>query len=327
MSDSESNKKTDTTEKQFAQDFKPRFSASKLGELCSLRTGEITKVKFLKQFKPFCDVHADVAKGDEKQIDAVKPRPILLNVQEKEDIKKQLDETIDFKNLKFDDDSLLEAFEKTLRLTCEPDMNGFNFKMSQLLITDDSEQDELSAYLTPESDEEHFKSVNKKIDKEEIVSAKSRQAIRYISNMRGRKLEKHILDRINSEHAELNFQQNKTKHVKDYGQFEIVGIIDGISSDKKTVLEIKTRKNFTDDKKTITKKERLQAFTYMNMLESERCLFVECGPNGELKKEFIDYDESTFRQEIFTKLELFCNYAKDLKENDFINLLIKHNIF
>jgi hypothetical protein len=317
------------------ESFRPTFSASKLGELCSPRAGEITKIKFIKQFQPFCQIKVASGASDSKK-PASKINKVLLTQKEKEEIKLKLDAEIDYKELKFDDDSLIEAFENDLKLqSASRDPNELSFLMNNLLITDDSDaddsgnqQNQQAAYLTAESDEEYFKRVNKKFTNEEIIEMKSKQAVRYVSNMRGRKLEKHILDKINkSNESQQTFVQMKTKKTVDYGKFKIVGIIDGISTDNTTILEIKTRKNFSDDKNSITNKERLQAFTYMNMFNCNCCLFVECGPGGQIKKTTIRYDEKVFNDEILSRLERFCQYAKAFDQNNFKSLLIKYQIF
>lgn len=144
--------------------------------------------------------------------------------------------------------------------------------------------------------------------------------------MRGRKMERSILDKINNEYIDYEFVSNKSKKYVDYGNFKIVGIIDGWSVTKKTILEIKTRKNFEKDGDTITKRERMQAMAYMNMFACDSCLFVESGPKGELKKTMLDYDENVFNTDIRSVLDEFTQFARRLDRDEFKNLLIRYNI-
>lgn len=144
--------------------------------------------------------------------------------------------------------------------------------------------------------------------------------------MRGRKMERSILNKINTSYDGYNFEAKKTKKYVDYGKFKIVGIIDGLSETKKTILEIKTRKNFESKGKTITPRERLQALTYMNMFACERCLFVESGPKGELKETVLDYDHDEFKREILDILERFTEKARDYDQVEFEGLLIKYKV-
>lgn len=311
-----------SSEEKFAEDFKPTFSASKLAEMCSPNTSESTRLKFLLNFRPFSDVKAERTLPVKKK-DIYKPK-VLLSEAEKSEIKRHLDETLDFEELKFDDEKIIESFNEKLRI--EEHDTSLDFLMSKLVLTDDEEGKESaeSAYVTAQSDEECFK---KNCDKSISIETKSKQAVRYISNMRGRKMEKHILEKINKSYEGYSFVQNKSKKYVDYGNFKIVGIIDGMSSGEKTILEIKTRKNFQHNGETITRRERLQAMTYMNMFACERCLFVESGPNGEIKETMLYYSDEDFKSDVIDKLNEFTLFARTFNKEKFMNLLIKYNNF
>lgn len=304
--------------KKFAQEFKPTFSASKLNEICSPYSSESTKIKFLRNYKPFSSLVS--VKSPKKS--PYKPR-ILLSEAEKDQIKKNLDESLDLEELKFDDNKIIESFSETLKIKSDKGgKESLEFLMNRLLLTDDDDEgDENSDYVTAQSDEECFK---KSSDTNIMNEAKSKQAVRYISNMRGRKMEKSILEKINQDG--FRFEQNKSRKVVDYGEFKIVGIIDGWCEEKRTILEIKTRKNFELSKSSITAREKLQAMAYMNMYECDQCLFVENGPNGELKKTWIEYDEEIFNRDIFLKLKEFTLFARDLDQDEFKDLLAQYNI-
>ena len=313
--------------KQFAREFKPTFSASKLNEICSPKSSESTKIKFLANWQPFSDLARQWKKSSEPSTQ--KSARILLSEREKTEIKKSLDESLNLDELKFDDEKLIASFSEKLKMESgkneSKNIETLEFLMSHLLVTDDDEGSD--EYVTAESDEERFRRMNS--DRNgwwSVVDAKSKQAVRYISNMRGRKMERSIVEKINQDGG-FKFEQNKSRKVVDYGNFKIVGIIDGWCVEQRTILEIKTRKNFEPVKTSITGREKLQAIAYMNMYDCDRCLFVENGPNGELKKTWIDYDENVFRNDIFLKLDEFILFARDLGEEEFKNLLRKYIIY
>lgn len=176
----------DETNNKFAADFKPVFSASKLAEICSPRSHEKTRIKFLRNFQPFAGIKLDANVSPAKKTSIYKPR-VLLSEAEKDEIKKKLDESLDLDGLKFDDDRIIDAFDEKLQQTTSSDYTGLEFLMKHLTIKiepgqdeatngdlDDDGTDSESAYLTAQSDEECFK---KYCDKEEIYEAKSKQAV------------------------------------------------------------------------------------------------------------------------------------------------------
>lgn len=307
---------------KIAQDFTPTFSASKLGDLCSTNTSESTKFRFLKQFKPFSEHISYIKSSPPKK----SPPDALLSKQEKEEIKKKLNETINFEDLTFDDDFIIESFQNKLSQK-KSDEDELSFLVNQMLLTDDEdkklEATKIDEYFTAESDEETFIEINENL-REEKIKIKKTNAHRYVTVERGKKLEKYIVEKINKE-KNMNFIQNKSKKTVDFGSFKIVGIIDGISKKDKSILEIKTRSKFDQTKNTITNKERKQALTYMHMHGCDSCLFVESGPNGERKETLLKYDEGAFRQEILEKLGEFCEFAKSLTLGDFIQLSEKYS--
>ena len=108
--------------------------------------------------------------------------------------------------------------------------------------------------------------------------------------------------------------------------------MDAIDEANKTILEIKTRSG--DDffrnkrRKTISRKYKLQIMAYMNILQCERCLFVENGPDGSDTRIMLDYDHDYFMKEIFTPLNEFVWFARGLGEKqfqDYYDKLIIHD--
>jgi hypothetical protein len=337
------NEKTET--KKFAENFVPTFSASKLGEFCNANQTEKSKIKFLAQFKPFSELLFTVSDSpkDCKSVKSEKKKPpaksTLLDQNEKEKLKQILDESINTDRLTFDDDRVIEKFKKSSsREQKDFEIENIQSLLNQLNFQDENARD--SFYETATSDEETFKKESKSIiikeeeceDGDEILKSKMTQVTRYVSFMRGRKLEDHIVNKINRDRNE-NFEKDKRRKTVDFGLFKVVGIVDGIDRESGKILEIKTRKslnkkdpNNNDEKVTISNKERKQAMVYMKMHECKSCLFVEVGQDGRLKESIIEWDEDEFNNEIRAKLEDFCHFARQLSQDEFKTLIEKHQL-
>ena len=162
----------------FARDFKPIFSASKLGEICSPRSSESTKIRFLRSFRPFSEIKIDIREAKKPPTSIYKPK-VLLTEEEKNSIKSQLDETIDLNELRFDDEKIIESFNEKLGHDNGKNDDSLTFLMRQLILTDDDDDDNQpesgESYVTAQSDEECFKT---NCDKAISVEAKSKQAVR-----------------------------------------------------------------------------------------------------------------------------------------------------
>lgn len=179
-------------ERKFASEFKPTFSASKLAEICSPRSRETTRLKFLCTFRPFSEIVTSspkvAAASSAKKSSLYKPRNLLTEA-EKADIKRQLDENIDLEELTFDDNRIRDRFEE--RLLKSSDNTGLEFLMGGLKISSDNnnnddgvedendeqqvdDSDPESAYVTAQSDEDSFK---KYCDKDSAIEAKSKHAV------------------------------------------------------------------------------------------------------------------------------------------------------
>ena len=288
-------KSDESAKKKFAQDFKPKFTASKVGEFCGRRKSELTKIKFLRQFEPFSQIRT---KSSQEPVAAAvafdetnRASKSLLRQSEKDLLKQKLDSSICTKTLTFDDGQVNMEFEETAAQSRGAD--------------------------------EH--PIEKRPLTEQEIFAKDLQVARYISCMRGRILEDHVLARVNG-HTGFSFEKNKTRTITDFGLFRIVGIIDGISADRSKILEIKTRNKLNTERNTITSKERKQAMVYLKMYNCDACMFVELDPNGSIKETMIEWNEREFKKEIFDKLNEFCLFARSLTEQDFRDLLEKYQI-
>ena len=115
----------------------------------------------------------------------------------------------------------------------------------------------------------------------------------------------------------MNFVQEKSLKTMNFGYFRLCGIIDGIDTEKKTLIEVKTR-NFIDvHKRTINLKDKLQCLAYLKLTGCERCLLVESGPKGQQTKFYIDWDESEFEERIVDRLRRFVSKYRSMKESEF----------
>jgi hypothetical protein len=297
-------------EPTFAHDFKPRFPASKVGEFCGRKSERVT-VKFLRQFEPFSKIvtRSSAAKSGEAYVPkGAKP---LLKDHEKRLLKQTLDSSICTQNLTFNDKHVMNSFGQQTE------------KKELVIVSTTAEGTTVEGVAVVEGKteaeaEEQVLSIEEELEKQ-------MQVARYISCMRGRILEDHVVARVNEE-TEYMFEKNKTRTIVDFGLFKVVGIIDGISKDGNTILEIKTRNKLNTEKNTITGKERKQALTYLKMYDCDSCLFVEADPDGNLKKTEIDWDESEFNNEILAKLNEFVMYARSLTEKEFCDLLEKYQL-
>jgi hypothetical protein len=323
-------------QEKFAKDFVPTFSASKLGDFCGNQS-EATRIRFLRQHKPFSEIKITEGIAPENtkpssEKNKKKSSKSLLDENEKNLLKQTLDESINTETLTFDDTEVIETFKMKLDLNKSSNkIDNIDLILNQLKLSEDKSSQEIQdeEYQTAESEGEDFVKRESKLavrrTAENIDYEKELQVTRYISFMRGRKLEDHVLAKINKE-TEVNFVKNKSKTVTNFGMFNIVGIIDGISGDKQKILEIKTRNKLSHEKPTITSKERKQAMAYMKMHGCSTCLFAELGPDGALKKTEIKWNEDEFNEGIMIKLNEFCLYARNLSEQEFKKLLIKHQI-
>lgn len=136
-------------------------------------------------------------------------------------------------------------------------------------------------------------------------------------------MEPWIFNKIKEDYPAYNFEKNKKRSKKDYGKFYIGYQVDGLSKTKKTILEIKTRKNITNK---LSRKERLQALAYMNIFSYEKCLFVKNGSNGKHECQFLDYNDDEFKRDVYDRLERFTKKARSYTYQEFKDLLVKHNL-
>jgi hypothetical protein len=139
---------------------------------------------------------------------------------------------------------------------------------------------------------------------------RSKSAYAYLTRYRGRLLEKPILSYIKSRSANNLFNFKKHGFVPDYNHndlFTVKGRVDGMDLERRMLVEIKTRWNFSLNKNTVSLADHVQVLVYMKLFDCSSCLFVECGPNGRqgLKETMIKYDAEQF-EEYMHRVERFC---------------------
>jgi hypothetical protein len=94
---------------KFAQDFMPTFPASKLGDFCGNQS-EATRIKFLRQHRPFSLVSSVNLVLKENSKPKKNPSKSLLSESEKNFLKSKINKSINTNNLTFDDEKVIEDF-------------------------------------------------------------------------------------------------------------------------------------------------------------------------------------------------------------------------
>lgn len=342
-------------EQKFGQNFKPVFSASDLVSYCNNpRQWNKTKLKFIRKFSPFSMVKLDflptktlnlnaqdksfinksILKDSNNEIDELTNRLDKFNLNSnktavldktlKQDMLKQLNETLSLNNTSFNDSNVIESVLENSKEKIELE-DKMNILMTNFLTPnahqnniDDNEDD--NDYLTADSDVETFIKENDTIfneKKKEMLNARRQQAKFYVSTRRGILVEKFVIENFNKE-QNLNFVQDKQLKVVDFNDFKICGKIDGIDRERRIIIEIKTRNKISGK---VNVKERKQALTYMKLMDCDQCWIVERGPKSDEENLIvIKWDKDEFENEIVNKLRIFCEYARNLSENQFIDL-------
>lgn len=136
---------------------------------------------------------------------------------------------------------------------------------------------------------------------------------------RGNLFESPVIEKINQEHG-YKFVQNKELIKKEFDCFAIQGIVDGIDTERKMIIEVKTRNELFKNKSWTYKRERLQCLCYMKLTGCTGCILVECGPNGEIVMNNIEWDSDEFQTEIVDKLTEFVTKYREISEEEFIKL-------
>jgi hypothetical protein len=125
------------SEPKLAPDFFPTISASKLGEICGNKS-EFTKIRFLRQFKPFSEVELKSAKNNKSSKETPeapsnkkeKLSRSLLDQMDKEIIKQHLNESINVDALTFNDGHVINNFKKTIAKKKKKPSKGLGRKRS-----------------------------------------------------------------------------------------------------------------------------------------------------------------------------------------------------
>ena len=165
-----------------------------------------------------------------------------------------------------------------------------------------------------------------RLDAVENKTFASKYIDKRVGMIRGKKLELNILKRTNEE-LNLNFDKKTKRKLKDYGNFEINGIVDGIDTKNSCILEIKTRNSKNVNYYMPTESDQLQGLAYMDIFNCEDCLFAICDAHGQLYFNFFKLDEEEFNFRIKDKLDSLVNgYVRNLTERTFASLIIEANL-
>jgi hypothetical protein len=160
----------------------------------------------------------------------------------------------------------------------------------------------------------------------ETKTSTSKYIDKRVGMIRGKKLELNILKRTNEE-LSLNFDKKTKRKLKDYGNFEINGIVDGIDTKNSCILEIKTRNSKNVNYYMPTESDQLQGLAYMDIFNCKDCLFAICDAHGQLYFNFFKLDEEEFNFRIKDKLDSLVNdYIRNITERTFASLIIEANL-
>ncbi|CAF0861516.1 unnamed protein product [Brachionus calyciflorus] len=147
---------------------------------------------------------------------------------------------------------------------------------------------------------------------------------RYISTVRGKLNERSIMSLVNV-NTNRNFKKVHKIKTVEFNLFKLTGIADALDIKAKQVLEIKTKQQFNDETTNIDRKDFAQVLAYMNMYKCTSCLYVQCGPDGQLKETYLPFDKPAFDY-IIDRINDFCSFARQLTENDYQELLNHYNL-
>lgn len=131
--------------------------------------------------------------------------------------------------------------------------------------------------------------------------------IRISAQNRGRLMEALCRSHVNQFECK-NFTKDNSIKKLNLGRFEISGTVDGINSDQKEIVEIKTRKYLKSNLKfTISKSEKMKLFCYMKLWNVPNCYYAVFGPLGYFEIHLFKWNETFWNYEIYEKLEIFTN--------------------
>jgi hypothetical protein len=307
------------TSKHFASKFKPKFRACDLALFC-MNNSETQELKFLLKYWPF---RRYMPKKSSELFTVTE-----LKEKDHEMIKKEWQNQIKINtDLKFDDKIVLDKVNQSLKrdfdaqlLDKDEDSNETEFIRHCDLSKLESKE---AKFLKFDYDLESIKKV--KEQKLEKFKAYKSLAKTTIHCERGIQLEQAIIVKINAELG-FNFVQDKELKIRDYENFFICGLVDGIDRERNSIIEVKTRFFIDKNKKPsmIQLREKLQCLSYMSLTESKLCFLVESDSRGEQNVIKIEWDEDEFEAECLNKLREFVEKYKTISEIDFCRIISKY---
>ena len=92
-----------------------------------------------------------------------------------------------------------------------------------------------------------------------------------------------------------------------------------------TLIEVKTKKRLSSNIHAVNSLERVQCLCYMSLLNFDKCILVESGPNGEQNLFRLVYDENEFKCKVLNRLKTFVEKYRNIEQDEFIALLRKYS--
>ena len=324
----------DCKRRLFARNFTPTFRSSDLG-IFSKSLSEKIELQFVLKYDPFAKYKSKINLTKSKiklnETEVIVPKIEEISDAHKNEIKKEIESIFLSNDLTFNDKIIANRFNESLRkISAEIELDFTN----QIEIVPDPREQQMRLNITDKNElmefEENQLLVNalKKYELEqEFKKFKFEQykslAYEFISKERGTQLEKRVIENINQK-EKMNFIQKKSLLKKSFNFFRMCGVIDGIDSEKRILIEIKTRNHLKRRMENVSSIERIQCMCYMNLTGCKQCYLVESGRDGSYNLFEMDYDEVFFENQVLSPLRKFVQKYREMNETEFKDLVEKY---
>jgi hypothetical protein len=328
--------------KKFASSFKPIFRACDLGTFCLTNRSERVEIEFLLKYKLFSKLKPlafDSITKARATAAAVSTcvlfKPVDLKNNHKELIKRELASHLNTQNnLNFNDKQVLDKVNKIIfqdePITTTKTLNDdelliqaldeyeYQAKIKRIKLDDENDDDDQLLIQT-------LNKYEKEQEEKRIRIERYKEATKtFVSMQRGIQLEDLVMQRVNMLEG-MSFVKSNKFMTKDFEYFKICGIVDGVDDEAKTIIEVKTKRHLSSNICGMNFSEHVQCLCYMSLLNFDKCILVESGPNGEQNLFRLVYDENEFKCKVLNRLKTFVEKYRNIEQDEFIELLRKYS--
>jgi hypothetical protein len=140
----------------------------------------------------------------------------------------------------------------------------------------------------------------------------------FVAVQRRGTIDKTDLDTINRAYG-MNFVKSSKTQYHDFADFEISAKADGVDSQAKRIVKIRTEKmgNGMSDFERFN--EKIQVLAVMKANNCRSCLFVETNSHVVPQAELYQFDDNQF-EEVVGKLAKLTSYCRSLTKNEFLEM-------